>query len=257
MEERIVFREMLSEIKAQADRNGNKLSVEEIKTFFSNAHLTEEQLLLVYAYLSEQKVEVEGYQPAKSAAEKSEEAVLREDGDYDPDPEHSYMYQEELQTIQAVTEAEELELVKAAAAGDSIAKSKLVELHLQTVYDLAKTYPVSELSVGDLVQEGNIALLLAVEQLQSSASLEEYRMQLYKQISEAMEEAVLEYRDAQEMSAEIAQRANHLQEAVKNLERDLEHKVSVEELSAYLEMPEDEIRDILRMTGDEIEEKLK
>ena len=39
---------------------------------------------------------------------------------------------------------------------------------------------------------------------------------------------------------------------MKNLERDLEHRVSVSELSAYLEMPMEEIRDILRMAGDEI-----
>ena len=39
---------------------------------------------------------------------------------------------------------------------------------------------------------------------------------------------------------------------MKNLEEDLEHKVSVDELSAYLEMPEEEIKDILRMAGEEI-----
>ena len=48
-------------------------------------------------------------------------------------------------------------------------------------------------------------------------------------------------------------RVNYLNEAIKNLEEDLEHKVSIEELSAYLEMSEEEIQDILRMAGDEIE----
>ena len=68
----------------------------------------------------------------------------------------------------------------------------------------------------------------------------------------AMEEAVEEDQDLADMGQKIADRANHLQEAVKNLEEDLEHKVSVDELSAYLEMPEEEIKDILRMAGEEI-----
>ena len=46
---------------------------------------------------------------------------------------------------------------------------------------------------------------------------------------------------------------NHLNEAVQNLEQDLEHKVSAEELSVYLEMPLEEIIDLLRMSGDQIE----
>ena len=52
---------------------------------------------------------------------------------------------------------------------------------------------------------------------------------------------------------------NHLNEAIHNLEEELEHKVSVDELSAYLEMPAAEIEDVLRMSGDqiEIEKKLK
>lgn len=55
------------------------------------------------------------------------------------------------------------------------------------------------------------------------------------------------------MGEHIVSRVNHLNEAVKNLERDLEHKVSAEELSAYLDMPLKEIGDILRMSGDQID----
>lgn len=51
----------------------------------------------------------------------------------------------------------------------------------------------------------------------------------------------------------IAKKVNHLNQAIQNLEEDLEHRVSVEELSAYLEMPVEEIKNILKMAGDEIE----
>ena len=62
-----------------------------------------------------------------------------------------------------------------------------------------------------------------------------------------------EQQDFRDLDEKIAERVNHLNESVKNLEQELEHKVSIGELSAYLEMPVEEIRDILRMAGDKIE----
>ena len=61
MQERYIFREMLSEIKGLADQKGNRLSLDEIREFFKNAHLTEEQLQMVCAYLNEEKIQIEGY----------------------------------------------------------------------------------------------------------------------------------------------------------------------------------------------------
>ena len=121
------------------------------------------------------------------------------------------------------------------------------------MYDVAQTYRMGELPLGDLIQEGNVALMMAVDQLSVMEDLNAYRTRIYRAVSEAMEEAVSEQQDRHHMAEEIAERVNHLNEAVKNLERDLEHKVSLEELSAYLEMPVEEIKDILRMSGDEIE----
>ena len=68
-----------------------------------------------------------------------------------------------------------------------------------------------------------------------------------------MEQAIGQSQEKRQLDEGIVSRVNHLNEAVHNLERDLEHKVSAEELSAYLEMPLSEIRDLLRMSGDQIE----
>lgn len=250
MQERIIFREMLSEVKELADTRGNKLTVEEVKEFFQNAHLNEEQMRLIYEYLVSQKVKVEGYE--------SQVSPNKEEPKEDVQEIHSMsepvsMYQEELGEIPVVSEEEELKLFEAAHQGDAQAKSRLVELHLQMVCDVAQTYQMGDLPLGDLIQEGNIALLLAMEELASIQGLEEYRSLLYEKVSAAMEDVMTEHQDLKDMDEKIAQRANHLNEAVANLERDLEHKVSLEELSAYLEMSEKEIQDILRMAGNEIE----
>ena len=70
-----------------------------------------------------------------------------------------------------------------------------------------------------------------------------------------MEAALIEGQELKDMGDKVAQKVNHLCEAVHNLEEDLEQKVSVDELSAYLDMPMEEIKDILRMAGDEIDVK--
>lgn len=248
MREKIIFREMLSEIKALADRKGNTLSVEEINDFFSHAHLSEEQLTMIYEYLIGQKIKVVGYQPRNPQPEQEEKepGMLTEDTCME-------LYLEELKDILPVSEEEEERLFLLAVAGDGEAKSRLVELYLNMVCELARTYRYSDLPQSDLIQEGNVALLLALEQMEIQDDLQGYREQLYHAVTGGMEEALTMQRDLKEMDEKIAERVNHLGEAVRNLERDLEHKVSVEELSAYLEMPVEEIRDILRMAGDEIE----
>ena len=248
MQERIIFREMLSEIKALADTKGNRLTVEEVQDFFSNAGLNEEQFSLVYAYLTEQKIEIEGYEAEseKSAFQEQEADDLTEDA-------YMQMYLEDLKGIPAVTEEEEEKLFMLAAAGDGASKNRLVEIYLRMVCDVAYTYSYGGVSPNDLIQEGNVALMLALNDLEIMEGLEAYREYVYGAIRKAMEETLTEQQDFRDMDEKIAERVNHLNESVKNLERDLERKVSIEELSAYLEMPIGEIRDILRMAGDKIE----
>ena len=98
-----------------------------------------------------------------------------------------------------------------------------------------------------------MALVLALEELNFPENWKIIENFLYEKIREAMEDALSEGQDLKDMGDKVAQKVNHLSEAVHNLEEDLEHKVSVDELSAYLDMPVEEIRDILRMAGDEID----
>ena len=226
MQERYIFREMLSEIKELADQKGNVLTLDEVKEFFKNAHLTDEQLNMVCVYL---------------IGEKIRESDCLE------------LYQAELEEIKGLSEEEELKCFQLASAGDPAAKSRLTEHYLKTVYDLSRTFAFGSVPRSDLIQEGNVALVLALEELEFSGKLEDYQNFLYEKIREAMEDALREGQDLKDMGDKVAQKVNHLSEAVHNLEEDLEHKVSVDELSAYLDMPVEEIRDILRMAGDEID----
>lgn len=255
MQDKIMFREMLSEIKEHADKRGNRLSVRDVKEFFENAHLEEEQFKLIYEYLISQKIKIDGYKPEKQQV--SESGRTEKSKEKTPQAAESdmftAMYLEDLKAVSPVSESEEQVLFEKAAGGDDLAKSKLVTLYLRTVYELSQSFRDGELPQSDLIQEGNIGLMLALNELPPQDGIAEYRNYLYEQVKHSMEEALEEQRDIRDMDQGIAERTNYLQEAVRNLEAELEHKVSLDELSAYLEMPLEEIKDILRIAGDEIE----
>lgn len=247
MQNKIIFREMLSEILELADAKGGRLTRQEVEEFFANGHLTEEQISMICEYLTGQKVEVIGFTPREEPQSTEEAGGLSED-------EYLKLYLEDVEQVRPATEEEEETLFLLAAAGDKEARNRLAELNLGMVSEVAHTYAFGGLPVSDLIQEGNMALLLALGSLEiQEGGLPAWRQCLYQAVSEAMETALAEGRDVHDMDEQIAERVNHLNEAVHNLERDLERKVSAEELSAYLEMPVEEIRGILRMSGDKIE----
>lgn len=259
MEQKFIFREMLSEVKALADRKGNRLTVQEIDEFFANTHLEKEQLELVYEYLKSQMIQVVGYEKENkkaSAILKGAEIQEEETGSEEEDKDRwggMELYLEELEQIEILDAKEEFALFQKTIAGDASAKKHLIELYLPMVCELAVDFDGEEELVEDLIQEGNMGLMLAVEKLEDSDSLAAFRAQLMNRVNQYMQEVLKEQKEFCEMGRGIARRVNHLSEAIRNLEEDLEHKVSVEELSAYLEMPVEEIRDILKMAGDELE----
>ena len=262
MEQKIIFREMLSEIKSLADTKGNLLTVQEINDFFSNAHLGQEQLEMVYEYLKSQRITVVGYEKRnEQASALFEETKDEPEEDQEADSQETVgvdrwegmqFYLDELEQIKKIEPGEELALFRKAAEGDCGARKQLTELYLPMVCELAGDYEGDELLVEDLIQEGNMGLLLTLERLETADSLAAFQAQLLNGVNQYMQEVLKEQKDIREMGRGIAKRVDHLSQAIHNLEEELEHRVSVEELSAYLEMPAEEIRDILKMAGDEL-----
>ncbi|WP_394910174.1 RNA polymerase sigma factor region1.1 domain-containing protein [uncultured Robinsoniella sp.] len=258
MQEKIIFREMLSELKAYADTKNNVLNKEEIKEFFKNANLTEEQYEFIYEYLNSQKIAVEGYQKtAPEMAEAKDTEVSEEEMRQVQEEEDAFlkMYLEDLaaSNIEQLSEEEELVLFNQAAGGDAMAKSRLIEQNLKNVYDLVMEYNNTQLPKSDLIQEGNVGLILVMDALKQQKTLSEYREYMKKEIIQVLDDAEQEQKDFKHDDQQIVEQVNYLNEAIKNLEEDLERKVSLEELSAYIEMPAEEIEAILKMAGDEIE----
>ncbi len=256
---RIIFRERLTGLKELADAGENILTKEEIRGFFDGTPLDDAHFEMIYEYLRGQRIQIADTQ------EEAEEARAGRN------PGSLSFYLSELEELRGgETFGEEsgilfppeatLELFGRLAGGDDAARIRLAELYLPAVCEMAREYEEKELGkdidVEDLIQEGNLGLLLSLDSFLDPANVFESRAacqaHVLNGISSAMEDAVKKSGDIRHMGEQLAGRVNHLNEAVKNLEEELEHKVTAEELSAYLDMPLEEIRDILRIAGDAI-----
>lgn len=241
MDNKIIFREMLTEIKKAADEAGNRISHEKIKELLKGIPLEEEHFQMIYDYLAQQSIRVvESEEEAGELPDENERKSLS-------------IYLEELEELDQESFEEEHDLIERAIAGDGAAKNRLIEGYLPLICEMASEYEGTELPVEDLIQEGNLGLLMAMETLDAFSNAAACRAHILNGINKAMEEAISGTQDLKKNNDGIVNRVNHLNEAVQNLERDLEHKVSAQELSAYLDMPLEEIKDLLRMSGDQIE----
>ena len=242
MDNKIIFREMLSEIKKAANETGDVITQDKIKEILSGIPLEEEHFKLIYNYLSEQNIRV------VDSLEELEEQPQEDGGSL-------ALYLDELMSLEREVTEDERELMLQAMEQEAGAKERLIESYLHLICEMASGYEGDDVLAEDLIQEGNLGLLMAIESLGQlkNESPAACRAHIINSINEAMEQMIDSSRKTKKMDEGIVSRVSHLDEAIRNLERDLEHKVSAEELSAYLEMPLEEIRDVLRMAGDQIE----
>ena len=105
----------------------------------------------------------------------------------------------------------------------------------------------------DLLQEGSIGLLLALDRMEKMDSLAAYRTFLFNEINSYLQKVLEEHKNYEDAGAAALKKVERLDEAMQSLMEDLGRKVTMEEVSAFLEIPVSEIRDIARLAGDELE----
>lgn len=242
------FQEKLAELGKLAEKNENRLTGDQVREFFSAMELKEDQYELIFAYLASRQVVVAGYVPAKGEEEKKqqEKPPLSEEEKH-----FLKSYQMELDRLELLADAELLLLChQVEETGDELAKAKLTEQLLPEVLRLAHDFRGQELSLGDLVQEGNIGLMLALETIGIRSPESTPLEYLRKEICHAMAQAVEDDRTEKEAGNLLADRLNHLRDEIKKLTDELERKVSVEELAVYMDMPVEEIESLLKLAGE-------
>lgn len=238
------FLEMLQEIMEVAKVQENRISKEELAKLLGDVELSKEQYESVYAYLAENRIQVEGYiyvPPKKENEIPEEEKVTEEDSIY------LRMYKEELQEVEHLSKEEKEVLLGELIEGNEHNKQKLINGFLHDVITIVQKYKNKGVRVEDLIQEGNMGLIMAVNSL---SGIEEAAEEAYllKLIEEAIVAAIDEETNEESEEDTIVAKANLIREAAKYMEEDMARAPSVSELQEYTKMSQDEIRDILNLS---------
>ena len=173
----VTLEEKLKELEALAKTKKNILELQEVESFLKDMELSPEMMEKVYDYLEQKEIDV--LQTGNTLEEVEEDddidIDLSEEEEIDlekidlsvpegistEDPVR--MYLKEIGKVPLLTSDEEVELARRMADGDEEAKKRLTEANLRLVVSIAKRYVGRGMQFLDLIQEGNLGLIKAVE----------------------------------------------------------------------------------------------
>ena len=249
MNEQELFVRKLSGIDTFAAEKDGVLTETEIRQYFDGIHLTDEQWELVYTYLQNKRIHIAGRKQNPQIILSPEEMDTSPENTYFDEDEVLQMYLEDLKDIAPAGEEEERHLYIRISEGDQAAVKRLSEVYLYTVIAIAKEYANGNLPVGDLIQEGNLGLLMGISMLSDKPEDVSEGDYLVGSIREGIEMYILEQGDQSAVGKKAVEKADKLHKAILELEEELEHKVTKEEVSAFLNIPVEEIDEVIRLSG--------
>ena len=246
MENKLEFLNKLNELVAFAKENGNKIAIDEVKAHFGEMELTEQQFESVFDYLLVQKVVVQGY--FKMPVEEPKEEITYSE------EEEAYLveYLQDLEAFPVAKEGEIEALFAKVIQGDVSAKSRLTEIYLKEVVEIAKEMYHPEIFLGDLIQEGNVGLILGLDML---VDVDTAQKVIVEQVKQNIQLLIEEHTELSQRDKKMVEKVNQLDEGIKTLTEELGRKVTIDELAIHMGMTEEEIDDILRLMGEESEEE--
>lgn len=248
----IQFQEKLRNICELGKQNGNMLTHEQIREHFASTDLETSQMLKVLQYLKLQGIMIEE-DTAPVETEEVGETEPESKGTSTPltSEEEAYLkdYLAEVSNGKEVSPEMLHTLFENLADGDAIAEAALTSIYLPVAANMAADMNCTEIQLADLIQEANVVLLTALSDPETERKDDAWlRLQLRKGIIAAIEEQTQKKFQDDCLVAKVEK----LETAVKELtDDDGENRFTIDELAVILDMNVDEIRDILRLTGDD------
>jgi RNA polymerase primary sigma factor len=227
------------------------LTYDEIVAGLEDVDLTKEQIEDFYTYLIDHSIElVEGenhkHPPHEQPALAEEEKGPKLDLSVEPSLDSLRLYLREIGKVPLLTADQEVYLAKRIERGDMSAKTHMIEANLRLVVSIAKSYLGRGLSFLDLIQEGSLGLIRAVEKFDYRKG---YKFSTYATwwIRQAVTRAIADKARTIRIPVHMVEKLNKVVHIERQLVQRLGREPQPEEIALELEMTTEEVREILRM----------
>ena len=262
MEENIVkFEEKLKELVALGKKKKSVLEIQEINDFFSDMELSPEQMEQVFEYLEAKGIDVLRIN-SDTDDDDDMEVILSDEDEVDmekidlsvPDgisiEDPVRMYLKEIGKVPLLSAEEEVELAK-RMAGDEEAKKRLAEANLRLVVSIAKRYVGRGMLFLDLIQEGNLGLIKAVEKFDYQKG---FKFSTYATwwIRQAITRAIADQARTIRIPVHMVETINKLIRVSRQLLQELGREPTPEEIAEELDMPVERVREILKISQEPV-----
>ena len=261
-ENMIKFTEKLNELKALARKKKNVLEITEINDFFADMDLNSDQMDKVFEYLEANNIDVlrigdddEGPDDADLMLTDEDEVDMEKidlsvpDGISIEDPVR--MYLKEIGKVPLLSAEEEIELAQRMEDGDEDAKKRLAEANLRLVVSIAKRYVGRGMLFLDLIQEGNLGLIKAVEKFDYRKG---YKFSTYATwwIRQAITRAIADQARTIRIPVHMVETINKLIRVSRQLLQELGREPTPEEIAEEMNMPVERVREILKISQEPV-----
>jgi RNA polymerase primary sigma factor len=237
------------------------LTFEQIATALEEVEISKEQVTELHAYLEGEGIDVVGadgklatseggrFEPAGGRQEaKTPDAPRKPEIDLTVEPslDSLRLYLRSIGRVQLLTAEREVALAQRIERGDLVAKQEMVEANLRLVVSIAKGYLGRGLSFLDLIQEGSLGLIRAVEKFDYRRG---YKFSTYATwwIRQAVTRAIADKGRTIRIPVHMVEKLNKVVHVERQLVQELGREPSPEEIARQLECTSREVREILRM----------
>ena len=227
------------------------LTYDEIVSGLEEVELTKEQIEDFYTYLIDHSIELmEGethkHPPHEQPALAEEEKGPKLDLTVEPSLDSLRLYLREIGKVPLLTADQEIYLAKRIERGDMGAKTQMIEANLRLVVSIAKGYLGRGLSFLDLIQEGSLGLIRAVEKFDYRKG---FKFSTYATwwIRQAVTRAIADKARTIRIPVHMVEKLNKVVHIERQLVQRLGREPVAEEIAKELDMQPDEVREILRM----------
>lgn len=256
------FEEKLKDLVTWGKKKKSILELQEINDFFQDMELDAEQMETVYERLEANNIDVLRISDDSDDVN-DDDIILNEEDEVDmekidlsvPDgisiEDPVRMYLKEIGKVPLLSADEEIELAQRMEDGDEEAKKKLAEANLRLVVSIAKRYVGRGMLFLDLIQEGNLGLIKAVEKFDYHKG---YKFSTYATwwIRQAITRAIADQARTIRIPVHMVETINKLIRVSRQLLQELGREPTPEEIAAELDMPVERVREILKISQEPV-----